>query len=170
MKPTSPRSLMMSNTDAAVPDGRARRKTLSDQLDRLDGIIDDLSEGLNQAVAHVVQQSVTTAVQQAIEGLMQAVVANPELLRTLADRLAPPAPEGAPSPVPSKASVPPRRSGGALAAVRRRAGALLDGVRSRLRLVRLPLIVLALGGVAVASLAGPWLSAAARCLAGLARH
>src|SRR5262245_9709642 len=162
MKPTSPRSLMMSNTDAAVADGKPRRKTLADQLDRLDGIIDDLSEGLNQAVATVVQQSVTTAVQQAIEGLVQAVVANPELLRNLAAQLGPPAaaepaapaaaplPDGAAGPAQGKGPVPPQRSGGALAAVRRRAGALLDGARSRLRLARFPLIVLALGGVAVA--------------------
>jgi hypothetical protein len=56
--------------------------------------------------------------------------------------------------------------------VRRRAGALLDGVRGRLGLARLPLMVLALGGAAVAAacLAGPWLAAAAGCLAGLARH
>ena len=162
----------MSNTNAAVADGRARRKTLSDQLDRLDGIIDDLSEGLNQAVAHVVQQAVTTAVKQAVEGLMQAAVANPDLVRALADRLTPPAPDDPAVPAQGKGSVPPRRSGGALAAIRRRVGALLDGVRSRLRLVRLPLAVIALGGAAwaAASLAGPWLAAAAGCLVGLARH
>ena len=172
----------MSNTSVAGADGKARRKTLSDQLDRLDGVIDDLSDGLDQAVAHVVQQAVTTAVQQAIEGLMQTVLNNPELLRNLAAQLGPPAPAapiapaeaplpgGAAGPVQGKASVPPRRAGGALAAVRRRAGALLDGVRGRPGLARLPLIVLAVGGaaVAVAYLAGPWLAAAAGCLAGLA--
>src|SRR5215470_537784 len=161
----------MSNTNAAVADGRARRKTLSDQLDRLDGIIDDLSEGLNQAVAHVVQQSVTTAVGQAIEGLLQAVVANPELVRTLADRLTPPAPPDPAPPAQGKGPAPSRRAGGVLAAVRRRAGVLLDGLRSRLRPVRLPLIILAVGGIAVAVtfLAGPWLACAAGCLARLVR-
>jgi len=39
----------MSTTNAAVADGRPRRKSLSDQLDRLDGIVDDLSEGLSVA-------------------------------------------------------------------------------------------------------------------------
>src|SRR5215470_868090 len=180
----------MSNTNAAVADGKAPRKTLSDQLDRLDRVIDDLSEGLNQAVATVVQQAVTQAVQQAVEGLAQAVLSNPELLRNLAEQLSPPSREEAtasPSEGESPTSGPPvgplarsrcgasgplRRAGAACAAVRRRVGTLLDGVRSRLRLVRLPLLVLGLGGVAVAAahLAGPWLSAAVSCLAGLARH
>src|SRR5262245_18493523 len=106
----------MSNPSVAVADGRARCKTLSDQLDRLDGIIDDLSEGLNQAVSHVVQQSVAQAVQQAVEGLLQAAVANPDLLRALADRLTPPTPDGPAVPAQGKASAPPRRAGGALAA------------------------------------------------------
>src|SRR5262249_46273984 len=162
----------MSNTNAAVADGRPRRKTLSDQLDRLDGIIDDLSEGLNQAVAHVVQQSVTTAVKQAVEGLLEAAVSNPDLVRALADRLGSPAPDDPAVPTQGRGSVPPRRAGGVLAAVRRRVGALVVGVRGRLRLVRLPLVVLGLGGVAVAAayLAGPWLACAAGCLVGLVRH
>ena len=174
----------MSNASVAGADGRSRRKSLADQLDRLDGVIDDLSEGLNQAVTHVVGQAVTTAVRQAIEGLMQTVLANPELLRNLAAQLGPPAaaepaapaeaplPDAAAGPTRGVPSGPPRRAGGALAAVRRQAGALLDGVRSRLRLVRLPLAVLALAGAAVtaAFLAGPWLAAAAGCLAGLVRH
>ena len=162
----------MSTTNAAVADGKAPRKTLSNQLDRLDRVIDDLSEGLNQAVAHVVQQSVTQAVQQAIEGLMQAVVANPELLHTLAARLTPPTPDDPAPPAQGKSSGSPRRWAGVLAAVRRRVSALVDAVRGRLRLVRLPLLVLAVGGVAVAAafLAGPWMVAATGCLAGLARY
>jgi hypothetical protein len=41
----------MSNTSVAGADGRARRKTLASQLDRLDGVIDDLSEGLNDGAS-----------------------------------------------------------------------------------------------------------------------
>jgi hypothetical protein len=46
-----PKELTMSNTNAAGADGRARRKTLASQLDRLDGVIDDLSEGLNDGAS-----------------------------------------------------------------------------------------------------------------------
>src|SRR6266699_4162553 len=99
----------MSNTSVAGIDGKARRKTLSDQLDRLDGVIDDLSDGLNQAVTHVVGQAVTTAVQQAVEGLMQTVLNNPELLRTLAAQLGPPAP--AESTAPAEAPLPDGAAG-----------------------------------------------------------
>src|SRR6266567_4548749 len=95
----------MSNTSVAGADGKARRKTLSDQLDRLDGVIDDLSEGLHQAVAHVVGQAVTQAVQQAVEGLMQTVLNNPELLRNLAAQLGPPAP-AAPAAAPTEREAP----------------------------------------------------------------
>ena len=118
------------------------------------------------------QQSVTTAVQQAVEGLLQAAVANPDLVRALADRLTPPTPPDPAVPAQGKPSAPPRPAGGVLATVRRRAGALLDGVRGRLGLTVLPLVVLALGGaaVAIATLAGPWLACAAGYLAGLARH
>ena len=149
---------MMSDTTNAAVNGKPARKTLASQLDRLDGIIDVLADGLNETVAHVVQQAVTTAVGQAVEGLLQAAVANPDLVRALADRLTPPTPDDSAAPAQGKATAPPRRqAGGVLATVRRRAGALLDGVRGRLRPVRLPLIVLGLGGAAwvAASLAAP---------------
>src|SRR5947209_7237504 len=37
------------------------RKSLAEQIDRLDGVIDALSEGLNEAVATAVQESVGLA-------------------------------------------------------------------------------------------------------------
>src|SRR5687768_11197521 len=91
----------MSNAsvNGAAASGAPRRKTLADQLDRLDGVIDDLSVGLNEAVAHVVQQAVTQAVGQAVEAVLKAVLSNPELLA----RLAPPAPRPAPPPPPAPA-------------------------------------------------------------------
>src|SRR5262249_36943588 len=72
------------NTTRAAADGRPRRKTLSDQLDRLDGVIDDLSDGLNQAVAHAAERGVSTAVEKAVQGVLQAALASPELARQLA--------------------------------------------------------------------------------------
>src|SRR5262249_16817614 len=135
----------MSNTNAAVADGKARRKTLADQLDRLDQVIDDLAAGLNETVARVVGQAVTTAVGQAVEGLAQAVLSNPELLRNLAEQLSPPSREEAtasPSEGASPTSGPPvgplarsrcrvsgplRRAGAARAPGRRRGGGPAGG-------------------------------------------
>ena len=54
-----PRGLMMSNVMS--PNGRAR-KTLADQIDRLDRVLDGLAEGLNEAVAMEVQRAVGLAV------------------------------------------------------------------------------------------------------------
>ena len=81
----------MTNATTAGFNGKAPRKTLADQLDRLDAIIDALAAGLNETVADVVRQAVTAAVQQALEGLAQAALSNPDLLRRLTEQLAPPA-------------------------------------------------------------------------------
>jgi hypothetical protein len=95
----------MSNTNAttATSNGKAPRKTLADQLDRLDGIIDALATGLNETVADVVKQAVTVAVQQAIESVIQAVVQKPELLRTLMGQVLP-------VPATAQTATPPRPS------------------------------------------------------------
>ena len=80
----------MTNATTAGFNGKAPRKTLADQLDRLDAIIDALAAGLNETVADVVRQAVTAAVQQTLEGLAQAALSNPDLLRRLTEQLAPP--------------------------------------------------------------------------------
>src|SRR2546423_306809 len=68
--------------------GPVKRKQLSDQLDRLDGIIDCLAEGLNSAVADAAREGTRAAVKDAI----LEIVANPEL-RALVGRADPaPAP------------------------------------------------------------------------------
>ena len=81
----------MTQTSTVGFNGKAPRKTLADQLDRLDAIIDALAAGLNETVADVVRQAVTAAVQQTLEGLAQAALSNPDLLRRLAEQFAPPA-------------------------------------------------------------------------------
>jgi hypothetical protein len=55
------------------------RKSLASQLDRLDGILDTISEGLNEAVATVVQEAVTAAVHAAT----LEVLTNPALQQRL---------------------------------------------------------------------------------------
>src|SRR5262249_53106944 len=74
----------MSNGSTAGLNAKPAKKSLSDQPDRLDRVIDGRGEGLKEAVMHVVKQAVTAAVQQAVEGVLQALLSNPELLRGLA--------------------------------------------------------------------------------------
>ena len=49
-------------TTTNSPDNRTARKSLSEQLDRLDGIVDGLADGLEAAVTTAVQQAVALAV------------------------------------------------------------------------------------------------------------
>lgn len=82
--------------------GRPRRKQLSDQLDRLDTIIDALAEGLNKAVADAAREGTRLAVKDAI----LEILANPELRSLIAAPVAPnaqPAAERAP-PEPGASS------------------------------------------------------------------
>jgi hypothetical protein len=65
--------------------GRAQRKSLAEQIDRLDTILDGLADGLNAAVADAVTAAVGTAVQAAV----REVLSNPQLLRRLRPEPAP---------------------------------------------------------------------------------
>ncbi len=85
----------MSST--TLSNGKPQRKQLADQLDRLDGIIDALAEGLNQAVADASREGTRLAVKDAIV----EILSNAEL-RAL---LVPQAP--APAPIPTSAANPP---------------------------------------------------------------
>ena len=62
-------------TMTATSNGPVRRKQLSDQLDRLDGIIDALADGLNQAVADAARDGSRAAVQEVLIEL----VSNPQV-------------------------------------------------------------------------------------------
>lgn len=59
--------------------GAPRRKQLSDQLDRLDGIIDALADGLNEAVADAAREGVHSAVTE----LLQRVLTDPTVLTSV---------------------------------------------------------------------------------------
>jgi len=67
------------NATTISPNGRPLRKSLASQLDRLDNILDALSDGLNQAVATVVEDAVSKAVAVAVRELLT----NSELLRAI---------------------------------------------------------------------------------------
>ncbi len=61
-----------------MANGRAR-KSLADQIDRLDGILDGLADALNQAVAEAVKEAVAVAVRAAVA----ETLANAELRRRI---------------------------------------------------------------------------------------
>jgi hypothetical protein len=63
------------NASTQVANGRPQRKLLSEQLDRLDSIIDALAEGLPEAIAAAAREGTREAVKEAIV----EVLANPEL-------------------------------------------------------------------------------------------
>lgn len=67
-------------SETATINGKPQRKLLADQLDRLDTIIDALSEGLNGAVADAAREGTRLAVKDAIIEIMT----NPELRALLA--------------------------------------------------------------------------------------
>ncbi|MFO0806444.1 MAG: hypothetical protein U0791_25345 [Gemmataceae bacterium] len=82
----------MTATAAAV-NGRPQRKLLSEELDRLDSIIDSLAEGLPVAVAAAAREGTRAAMKDAII----EIIANPELRALLQG--------GNPAPIPAAAPV-----------------------------------------------------------------
>jgi hypothetical protein len=77
-----------TNANANSTNGRVR-KSLAEQIDRLDGILDGLADGLNEAVVTAVKGAVGAAVQEAIRAVLTELLANPELLRQIHEPLAP---------------------------------------------------------------------------------
>jgi hypothetical protein len=75
------------------------RKSLADQIDRLDSILDGLSDNLNEAVATAVQQAVASAVQEAVRLAVIEVVTNAELQQLLRPPTSP-----VPDPAPTEAT------------------------------------------------------------------
>jgi hypothetical protein len=56
------------------------RKSLAEQIDRLDGILDGLADGLNAAVVTAVKEAVSVAVREAVQAVLTEVATNPDLL------------------------------------------------------------------------------------------
>ena len=90
----------------AMTNGRLPRKQLADQLDRLDGIIDLLGEGLSQAVADACRDGSRLAVKDAI----LEILGNPELRRLIGGNapVAAPAAAGVPDAPPMEPAGPSR--------------------------------------------------------------
>jgi hypothetical protein len=81
------------------PNGRVR-KSLANEIDRLNQILDGLADGLNEAVATAVQTAVVVAVQQAIKGALKEILNSPAFIEELQKKLVPPV--SAPAAVPVK--------------------------------------------------------------------
>jgi hypothetical protein len=78
------------------------RKSLAEQIDRLDGILDGLAQGLEQAVVAAAQAAVGLAVREAVQAVVRELLANPDFLKGRAAAADPPeatpAPAGSPKP------------------------------------------------------------------------
>jgi hypothetical protein len=103
---------------------RMPRKSLGEQIDRLDGILDGLAEALNEAVAD--------AVRQAVESTVRELLGQPQLLRAALALHQPPQAEAAPE------APAPRRSlkGALLGCLQRLVGEVGEraaGARAKLR-------------------------------------
>jgi hypothetical protein len=69
-------------TTTTVTNGRAR-KSLAEQIDRLDSILDGLAEALQGAVAEAVTEAVGLAVKEAVKCVLAEVLTSPEFLERL---------------------------------------------------------------------------------------
>ena len=111
---------MSATTPTPTMNGKPR-KQLADQLDRLDGIIDALADGLNQAVIDAAREGTRLAVKDAIVEIMT----NPEL-RAL---LAPPRPESTSAPAaPPPEVVPEPKKPGLWTRLKAKAAAVRDAL------------------------------------------
>ena len=95
---------------------RVSRPSLSQQIDRLDAVLDGLSDALNESVAQAVRESVGQAAREAVAEALMEALASPavaRLAKAMQDASA------APQPVPAAPPAPRRRTlreslGGAL--------------------------------------------------------
>src|SRR5436190_10447897 len=97
---------MTTATQTPTNTNNRERKSLAEQIDRLDGILDGLANGLNEAVATAVKDAVTLAVRQALQAVVTEVMSNPDLLGLLRGPLTQAAtakvqPDGEPSGAPA---------------------------------------------------------------------
>ena len=73
----------MSITLNPTANGRMPRKNLSDQLDRLDRILDGLDGALAGAITEAVKDAVSTSVAEAVRVTLIEIVTNPDVIALL---------------------------------------------------------------------------------------
>jgi hypothetical protein len=86
-------------TTTTNPNGRTR-KSLAEQIDRLDAILDGLSEALQGAVAAAVQEAAGRAVKEAVQAVVAQALTNPALRERALHVDSQPAPQAASPSVP----------------------------------------------------------------------
>jgi hypothetical protein len=96
------------STSTMNANGRVR-KSLADQIDRLDKILDGLAEGLNEAVADAVKQAVSLAVQEAVRQVLTELLSNPTFRAQLRDTAVSVTPVQATAARPAVPASPPGR-------------------------------------------------------------
>jgi len=148
------------------------RRTLADQLDRLDSILDGLSNALNESIATAVKEATAQAVQQAVQATLTEILTSPELLSLIgAARSSVPVSPPVPVPLDPGMPVPEKRKGSMLGWLSQKARSVRDVCSRKLSAFRprfLGLwqlrnqlfVALGVGAVAgvVAYAAGPWMA------------
>jgi hypothetical protein len=168
------------------------RKSLAEQIDRLDQILDGLAEGLNEAVAMAVKEAIGVAVKEAVQAVLTEVLTNAAIREKLGSMAPPSVPVAAPKPslfqrfgrsgarfgrrlkaLGQAVTTLPRQAGQGLAALLRRMWRGCTALGTCVQLLRQFEVqfvtALGLGVVAglAAYLAGPWLAASVSALGGL---
>jgi hypothetical protein len=153
------------------------RKSLAEQIDRLDAILDGLSAALNESVAAAVKEAVGLAVREAIQAVMTEVFANPAVLELLQGAGSQPAKVGVGERLRTVFSFVAAKAKAAVGSCKAMCGRgvkVLIGLAKHLAVVRhcKAQLVTALGvgclaGIAV-YLAGPWLAVMAGGVGGFA--
>src|SRR5262249_7482708 len=153
------------------------RKSLSEQIDRLDSLLDGLADNLNAAVADAVRDAVGGAVREAVQVTLLELLAHPEIKSLLqaatASCSAPPSPKTPPDDTDGRPGQRDRlgaagawagRQAGVAGNACARAGRWLKAGLLGVWQLRTRLLTAVGLGAAVglaAYLAGPWLSALA---------
>ena len=170
----------MSNVSANLNGRKESRRSLSQELDRLDKMLDGLAEAIPAVAANSVKEAMTTAVAEAFRATMMEIVANPEIIALLRDAHTARVSNDAPAPVKVPLHQQIRKATSsvwkhALAGVRMASGFVVSPVHTVVRCtitgyrqinmiwcLRKPILValgvgVVIGVVAYAS--APWLSA-----------
>jgi hypothetical protein len=74
------------------------RKSLAEQIDRLDSILDGLADALNESVAAAVKEAAGVAVREAVQAVLSELLAHPAVTQLLNAPAADPAPPAADGP------------------------------------------------------------------------
>jgi len=124
-------------TITASRNGTPQRKQLSDQLDRLDGIIDTLADGLTEAVSEAVKAGTTAALQQVLLDIVNNPTTRDLLRQTLTPEVVKPTPAETvatpETPVSTRKASFLARCKGAVVTVARRVAALPGKIVARVK-------------------------------------